>query len=199
MKIPFIPCALIAGFIAASGPAHAAIVASGLRDIVISTTFDGVYLNVDTGTTSGTETAGWDINPFFGGEGIATSPDFQPVRATIALDAPVLSLTAGQTVDGSLNFLTGYGGSESHIGNSAGQFAANGEAYIGFRFTTDGSEGPFYGWMRVVLSNDGSTGMIRDWAYDNTGSAITVGAVPEPSVLCTLLAGTGLFFLRRRK
>lgn len=33
--------------------------------------------------------------------------------------------------------------------------------------------------MRVVLSETGTTGLIRDWAYDNSGSEINISAVPE--------------------
>ncbi len=194
------PLPLIA-LILLSGSAHssAAIVSSGLRDIVITSNFDGVYLDVDAGTTVAAEAVGWDINPFFGGEDIATSPAFQAARTTITLDAPILSLSVGQTVNGGLNFLTGYAGSEAHVGNGGGQFVSGSEGYLGFRFTTNANAGPYYGWMRVVLANDGSTGLIRDWAYENTGSAITVGAVPEPSVYCPIaLGGFGLLLRRRR-
>ncbi|BCU79783.1 PEP-CTERM sorting domain-containing protein [Luteolibacter sp. LG18] len=181
---------------------HAAIVYSGLRDIPVTTTFDGVYLDVDAGTTSGSETTGWDINPFFGGEGVANSAAFQPARTTIALDAPILNLALGSTVDGSLNFLTGFGGSETHVGTGPGQFTSGGEGYIGFQFTPNDNSGTFYGWMRVTFANDGSAGLIRDWAYETNGSAITVGsvvAVPEPSAFALLGVGSVVLFRRRRK
>ena len=169
---------------------------------MITTSFDGVYLDVDAGTVVAPETAGWDINIFFGGEGIATSPDFQAARATIDLDAPILSLTPGQTVGPSLNFLTGYAGSETHVGNGAGQFVSGGTGYIGFKFFTNENEGPRYGWMKVVLTNNGTPGLIREWAYEDSGSSINVGAsaVPEPSVVASLLVlGVATFGYRRRK
>lgn len=193
--LPLIALILLKGTVFSS----AAIISSGLRDIVITTNFEGVYLDVDAGATVAAETVGWDINPFFGGEAIATSPAFQAARTTIALDAPILRLTGGQTVDSSLNFLTGYAGSETHVGSGGNQFASGSEGYISFRFTTNANSGPYYGWMRFVLSNNGSSGLIRDWAYENTGSAITVGAVPEPSALCTiLLSAVGLCLRRKR-
>lgn len=193
-------CSLaLAALFAAAGSSQAAVVYSGLRNITVTTTFDGVYLDVDAGTTSGIETTGWDINPFFGGEGVANSPDFQPARTTIALDAPILNITLGSTVDGSLNFLTDFGGSDSHIGNGAGQFASGTEGYIGFKFTPNDDSGTFYGWMRVALSNDGSTGVIRDWAYETSGSGITVGAVPEPSAFALLGLGAAGLLRRKRK
>lgn len=178
----------------------AAVITSGLRDIVITNNLDGVYLDVDAGTSSSLETVGWDINPFFGGEAVANSPAFQPARTTIVLDAPILRLGPGQVVDGTLNYLSGYGGSETQVGNGVGQFANGVEGYIGFRFTTNASVGPYFGWMRVVLSNDGSTGLIRDWAYENTGSSITIpNAVPEPSAFCVMALGAFSLCLRRTR
>jgi hypothetical protein len=198
--LPLLARVLALGTIVSS--ANAAIIASGTRDIVITTDFGGVYLDVDGATITPTEGAGWDINPFFGGEGIATSPAFQAARTTIALDAPILNLTPGQTIGPSLNYLAGYAGSESHVGNGAGQFVSGVTGYIGFRLFTNENDGPFYGWMKVVLTNNGTTGLIREWAYEDSGNAITVGAgaVPEPSVICSLLlAAAGGFSRRRRK
>lgn len=53
--------------------------------------------------------------------------------------------------------------------------------------------------MRVELSNTGSPGLIREWAYDDQGAAITVGAVPEPSVIASLALGVAAFCYRRRR
>ncbi|MES2923538.1 MAG: hypothetical protein V4819_18425 [Verrucomicrobiota bacterium] len=186
---------------------HAAVIYSGLKDFIITTNFDGIYLDVDAGNLVAIDTVGWDINPFFGGEGIANSPSFHPVAATVALDAPVLNLTSGQTVDGSSLFAStypgGYSSSAIHVGNSAGQFVSGSEGYIGFSITTNDSLGPYFGWMRVVLANNGSTGLIRDWAYEDSGLGITTGtatsAIPEPTVLTLGLVCAAGFTLRRRR
>ena len=53
--------------------------------------------------------------------------------------------------------------------------------------------------MRVQLSNTGSTGLIREWAFEDSGAAITVGAVPEPSVIASLVLGMAAFCYRRRR
>lgn len=191
---------LILPVVAMTSTSHAAIIVSGLRDIVISSTFGGVYLDVDAAVLVAAEGAGWDINPFFGGEGIANSPAFQAVRLSVAVDSPVLNLAFGQTVDGSSIFATGYAGSDSHVGPGLNQFQSGDEGYIGFKLTTNSNAGPYFGWMRLVLANDGSTGLIRDWAYDNSGSAITIGAVPEPSVPgLAILAATTFCFRRKRR
>ncbi|MEO5712284.1 MAG: PEP-CTERM sorting domain-containing protein [Luteolibacter sp.] len=194
---------LIAAALAGSASSQAAIVASGIRDLVITNTFQGIYLDVDAGSVVAEEATGWDINPFFGGEGLANSPSFEPVRATVAVSSAIVNLAAGQTVDGTSTFATGYAGSGTHVGNGLSQFVSGGEGYIGFKLVTDANEGPYFGWMRVSFSNDGSTGMIHEWAYENSGSAITIGAgaaaVPEPSVVCSVLLGVAGFCFRRRK
>lgn len=52
----------------------------------------------------------------------------------------------------------------------------------------------------VRTRNTGGTGTIIDWAYEETtGSAINVGAIPEPSALALLGLGGTLCALRRRR
>lgn len=193
---------LILPLLALASTSQAAIIASGLRDIVITHTTEGVYLDVDGGVEVAAENTAWDINPFFGGQAIASVASFQPVTATITLDSPALNLSIGETVSAASIFSGvysgGFSGSENHIGIGPRQFTSGSEGYIGFRLTSDESAGPFYGWMRLVLSNNGSSGLIRDWAYENTGSAITVGAVPEPTVL-GLFALSLVGLLRRQR
>ncbi len=182
---------------------HAAIIYSGLRDFDITTTYDGIYLDVDAGTLVGIDEAGWDINPFFGGEGIANSAAFQPVRTSSALYAPVVNLSAGQKVGPTSMFGSGFNGSGepvSHIGSLPGQFVSGTEGYIGFKLTTNASAGPYYGYMRVVLSNTGAPGMIRDWTYETSGSEITISAVPEISYsTLPLICAGSMLMMRRRK
>jgi len=59
---------------------NGAVVYSGIQNIPIPTTFDGIYINLDNSATSGSTILGWDINPFFGGTGMANSTTFQPAR-----------------------------------------------------------------------------------------------------------------------
>ena len=179
---------------------HAAVIYSGLRDFTISNNFDGIYLDVDAGSLVGIEATGWDINPFFGGEGIANSASFQPVRTSSALYAPVVNLAPGQTVGAASSFFgSGFNGSSTHVGNGSGQFVSGIEGYLGFKLSTNEASGPYYGWMRVVLSNTGATGLIRDWAYDNTGASINISAVPEVSHAALPLVCAASMVLRRRR
>lgn len=179
--------------------APAAVIYSGLQNIAIPTDFDGVYIDIDTGAFSTSVFTGWDINPFFGGSAIGNSVDFQPARIGLNNDDPIVRLASGALVDSSLFFSTGEGGSGdpvSHLGFASNQFEPGAEGYLGFMFTKDDSSGPYYGWMRVLLTNGTTDGLIKDWAYDDTGAPI---ATPEPGRAALLLLGMlGLVTRRRR-
>lgn len=86
--------ALLAGLLC-MGMAQGAITYSGVQDINVTADFNGVYLNIGSGTPTtppddpdgvGTDTytvgysepADWDINIFFGGVGIVYSDTFSP-------------------------------------------------------------------------------------------------------------------------
>ena len=66
---------------------------------------------------------------------------------------------------------------------------------MGFRFTTDGNAGPYYGWMRVVFTANTPGGVIKDWAYENNGTAIQTANVlqaPPVSGVSTVTLSGGL-------
>jgi hypothetical protein len=182
--------------------ASAAIVYSGLRDIPIPTTADGITLDADTGTTSTSSTppAGWDINFFLGGFAIAASADFQPARQGTGNQDPVQRFDADTVIVSTLQYSSGETGSSTHLGAS-GNFQEGESGYLGFRFVTNGSAPgatPLYGWMRVTLTANNPGGIIHEWAYETTGSPITTGQVPEPSSP-PLLAGIALLLRFRRR
>ena len=182
--------------------ANAAVIYSGVKDLAIPTNLNGIYINIDTGASSTSAITGWDINPFFGGAGVANSSAFQPARLASGNLDPALRLNLGGVVGAALTYSSGFGGSGdpiSHLGAAANQFQVSSEAYLGFRFNTDASAGPFYGWIRVVFTNNTSGGLIKDWAYDDTGSAITIESVPEPSRAVLGLFGLLALNLRRRR
>lgn len=199
MKRPFL-YALCPLLFAAS--ANAAVIYSGLQDIAIPTGFSGIYINLDTGATSGSTITGWDINPFFSGAGLANSAAFQPARLASGNLDPAIRLNLGDVVSSSLIYSSGFGGSGDptpHLGAAANQFQVGSEGYVGFRFTTDSAAGPYYGWIRVAFTNNTSGGLIKDWAYDNTGAAITIESIPEPSRALLGLMGLLAVLLRRRR
>lgn len=184
--------------------ASAAVIYSGLQDIPITVTFEGVYLDVDTGAIGGSEFSGWDINPFFGGQGIANSPLFQPIRTGTDYLDPYRNMTFGELIDAAASsYSLGEGGTDtSHLGAGSNQFHEAVDGYLGFQFTTNSSAGPFFGWMRLNLTPGTSTGLIRDWAYDNTGSPVFAGmtiSAPEPCRMMLFLAGLLAMMARRSR
>jgi hypothetical protein len=187
-----------AGLAFTADQAGAAVIYSGPMNVVIPTNFDGVFIDLDGMTSGSSAFAGWDINPFFGGSVIATSIDFHPVADSAFSTATILSLAAGTEVDSSLTYAASPGGSSTHIGPSLTQFAEAVESYIGFRFTPNESAVSNYGWIRIVVTANNPGGVVKDWAYDDSGASIETGAIPEPSAM--LLAGLGslLAFRRRR-
>lgn len=179
------------------------IIYSGVRDIPIPTTFAGIFLDLDTGVTGGPAFPGSDINPFFGGVGIANSAAFQPVRVGSGHFDAYRNVASGTLIDASIpSYSTGDGGSDTaHLGSGAGEFHEGTDGYLGFEFTTDTNAGPYFGWMRVSLTNDTAGALIRDWAYDNSGAGIAAGVVvPEPAATALLVGGIGgLLGLRSRR
>lgn len=184
--------------------ANAAVIYSGIQDIPITVTFEGVYLDVDTGATSASEFSGWDINPFFGGQGIANNMFFQPIRIGTNFLDPYRNLPGGSLIDAATSsYSLGQGGTDtSHLGAGPDQFHEGIDGYLGFQFTTNSSDGPYYGWIRLNLTLGTGTGFIRDWAYDDTGSGVFAGSlisVPEPGRVALLLLGAFAALMSRRR
>jgi autotransporter-associated beta strand protein len=180
------------------GEARATIVYSGQKNIAISSNYEGVYINVTAPESSTSASGSWDLNPFFGGLGIANSPGFQPARSGAGNEAPILALALGMSVGSSLTssltYSSDWGGSgaedaSGHLGPGAGQFKSGQTGYLGFKLLSGTDVN--YGWMRVNLTSNGETGSVLDWAYDNTGSPILTGAVaPLGAQPIVGLAGT---------
>jgi len=176
---------------------EAAVVYSGTLNVPVSSTFDSTYLDIDAFSSVPSAGAGWDVDVFFGGEAFGNSAAFQPARVSVGANTAIIRLGAGTVIDASLNYFNGAAGSSAHMGNGAGQFASGSEGYLGFRFTENDADGPYFGWMRVVFSNTGGAGTIVDWAYDNSGAPIAAGVVPEPSAM--MLGGLGALALAFRR
>lgn len=196
---PSIVCLFALAFSATS--AHCVILYSGIKNIVIPNSFSSVYINVDdlAGSGSSVQQSGWDIDTFFGGEAFGNSTNFQPARSSFANNSPIINLTAGSLVDNSLVYFNNVAGSSMHIGTDPNQFTSGSEGFIGFTLVDNASNGPYFGWMRVNFSNTGGQGVIIDWAFNNSGTPIVVGAVPEPTTLGLFMLAVSLLTTRRKR
>ncbi len=190
---------MMLGAVGFNRQAGAAVIYSGVVDITIPLTTDGVYLNVVTGQFSTTEFAGYHINPwsptslnFFSPE----DPQHGFVRSNGLENFLVDNLSAGEFVDSSE---TSYGNGGPEVASSAA-FTFNSMNYIGFRFFNPNSNAINYGWARIAVGPflNHPSRRIVDYAYNDSGSGISVGSVPEPSSLSLLAIGSMLLFRRRK-
>lgn len=110
-----LPLALVCPLLLVTS-APAAVIYSGVVNIPIPTTFNGVYLNIgqvanstpsnnspitqtDTYTIGYSEPASWDVNFFFGGIGIAYSDTFQPfVDDSVTNRSQILNVMPGTVI-----------------------------------------------------------------------------------------------------
>jgi hypothetical protein len=176
--------------------ASGGIIFSGTQNLPIfpSSVNGGVYFDLEPpfGTSQGpTRVAGWDFNPYSAGSALYVNSN----TALVLSVATVANLPANTLIDGSSNFskLQFYGGVDITEGNTG---------YVGFKFDPDGTAGiqTLYGWVQMTVG--GTTfgnGKIVAWAYEDSGSAIRAGAIPEPnSLLLLALGAAGVASWRRR-
>ncbi|MGJ8653866.1 MAG: PEP-CTERM sorting domain-containing protein [Opitutaceae bacterium] len=176
-----------------------------VTEISIPISNDGVYLDFTDSsdasayTVSTSFTSNWDINPFYGGAAVGTSNTFLPVLASTATNSAILNLAPTTTQVGpSSSFPSSYSGSTDHMGAGALEFESGTSGYIGFILNPGVDD--YYGWMEITFNDDGTTGSIHQWAWETSGSEITVGAVPEPSNAALLFGlGVASFILTRRR
>ncbi|MDG2124330.1 MAG: PEP-CTERM sorting domain-containing protein [Verrucomicrobiales bacterium] len=177
-------------------------------DIPISTNYAGVSVDLETGAVSNDLNGlpGGDANFFFGGAGLsndadatAITPRWHPVRLGTGNTDVVANLSLGTPVDAASTYSTGFGGSGDPNSNFA-NFTAGTPGYIGFSLELDGGD-TVYGWMELTLQDDGITpGSIHRWAFESdAGTAVPVGAIPEPGSASLAFLGVMAFLLRRRR
>lgn len=174
--------------------ADATIVYSGIVNFNIPSTTSGIYLNVVTGVTSTTPggAPGWDLNPWSSssleiwGNNSASPNDGVLDNFTGGAAGSVDNLPVGAVIDGSWN----YGRTDSTV-ETSGPTAFNlnsSNNIFGFKFLNESTGVYDFGWARVSLS--GTLGSqpraIVEYAYEDTGSSIMAGQVPEPSTMALL-------------
>jgi hypothetical protein len=192
--------ALAAVATAAVSSANAQIVHSGIVNLSVPNSTNGLYLNVVTGATNlpagsgGTTVPGWDINPWStAGFGLFSpgSPTGGAYVITSASNATNMAFGA------QISAANTYG---SNGTTSVAQWNLNSDQnLVGFRFLNEANNQIHYGWARFSFGGTVATRSLVEYAYDATaGAAIGAGVVPAPSAMALLGLG-GLVAGRRRR
>ncbi|MEM9479876.1 MAG: hypothetical protein AAGA58_09520 [Verrucomicrobiota bacterium] len=187
---------------------QAAVIHSGVKDLSVPSSPAGIFINLETETTSSSFPSDFystpSINPFFGGTQIGTSAELQPVLTELPStpgEGQIANLPLGTVIDASGVFTGLENGSSTHTGLGLGQFQPGVPGYIGFYIEPGPSSDRFYGWMRLTVES-GSPGTVHEWAIQSDpGVPVLAGllqAVPEPSSLVLLYLSLILVLRRAR-
>lgn len=167
--------------------------------IAITDSIDGVYFNVVTGVTGASSAAvpGYDINPYNNGGGLTFYGNATPqgilATGTAGTTAVAQLLTPGSVV--SATPAVGFYNQFQTIGSLF--TATSGTKFVGFRFTNETTGILNYGYLAVsTTAGTGFPATITSYGYENTGAAITIPGVPEPTSLG--LAGLAVGALAKR-
>jgi hypothetical protein len=202
--------------LAVLGVARGAIVYFPGEDIPLPNTHAGVSVDLESGNWSSSldGLTGGDANFFLGGSRVSNDADayafgagWQPVRTGTGNTDAIVQLPVNTTIDlGIASYSTGYGASgqiNSHFGGASG-FTVGAPGYLGFSLIIDNPANPgnpltVYGWALVTLENNDGAGVLHEWAFEDTGAAIQVAAVPEPNLPTLVSSLAFLWLLRRRR
>ncbi len=188
-------CAAAMAGMAAAPNANAVVVTTfASTTIAIPANVDGVYLNFlngATGTSAGA-VAGFDFNPFLTNSVFTlfwnnTAPSVSGGVASAVSGGTYTDLPNGSVVSSASIFSasSGAGGAAATI-----NFQTAGQHVLGFKFYNEATAATNYGYVNIT--NGAAAGFpatITGWVYENTGAAITVSAVPEPSTAVMLSLG----------
>ncbi len=150
---------------------QADVVYSGVVNLVVPATYEGLYLNVESGISSSVaaEVPGYDINPW--GTSTEEVALFAPF-GTKYMRNPFIGTLLWRTkvpLWTSISELSSfyYGGSSAVLGTLVGQWSASNSGLYGFQF--EGADGlPHFGWVRMLIGANATDRVIKDYAYETT-------------------------------
>ena len=209
LHLHFLTCAA-ATAAGGTAPAQAVVVYSGIVNLNVPATFEGLYLNVVTGewwTSQDPAKPDWDLNLYTMS---GSSLNFFHPSGRGAMRYPgVTSGTAANLAPGTEVGVSGsFDTSTSAVvfGANAGNWELNADNYFGFRFVNEAGSTTHYGWGRLAVGATPTVRSLLDYAYESeAGQPINVGAglVPEPrhtQLLSALALGAvGLLYRRSRR
>ena len=182
-----------------SSMSMAAIIDSGVVNLAIPATLDGIYLNVVTNVSATVAPfpTGWDLNPyvtggflnFFSSSGAGNNN--QIVGAAAPAGATLLA--AGAVVGPASAYATA-----GAVTAPAFRVAST-TSFVGFRFTNEATGTLNYGYAQLTTSApNGTPAVITRYVYENTGAAITIaGGGPTntaPTLAYTPTTAAGVTF-----
>ena len=175
-------CAAALAGTAAAVPSAQATIVTFSTPIVIPNDFTGTYINLATGANDPGQPAGWNFNPYNGGNlsfywsGAGASQNMGV--STGSGSSVYADLALGTVINASSNFTAATAGTNPN-------FLTTGIHILGFEFVNSNTSAVNFGY--AFIQTTASTGFpttILSWSYEDTGAAITV--VPEPSTTALL-------------
>jgi MYXO-CTERM domain-containing protein len=120
----------------------------------------------------------------------------------VATNAFPAALTAGEVIgDPGSTFASTYDAVLGTAGGGDGNFSVDdiiNPQYLGVRFQLTSGGPTYYAWIGIdITDSSNATGVITQYAYEDSGGSIIAGQIPEPAGLALLALGAP--FLLRRK
>lgn len=168
-------------------------------DLVIPADANGLYLNLETGHSSGNAFEGCDFNAYGNPYcNIWSAPSWGTGYVDFGYGGPsgYTNLPVGMGIDHSLYFAESIGTYPQ--GSEPFQWSLNSMGFIGIRFVASDNL-THYGWVAIQFGNTETDRRIVAYGYESVaGQGIAVGAIPAPGAI-GLLGAAGLVGKRRRR